>query len=531
MSESNCPPPGGVLTEPPTGFAEQETFLRATFRSTLWWLLVVAGAFAILFAGSRAFHGDLWFDETWRVSLIDSSGWFNPPAPLPPAWVWFMRLASAVFGTSAFAFRAVGAGVLVAALAVGARAVSSFVAPGWQRLAAAGAVALAIAAPRVAFLGSYVNNYTADVLFVAAVLLLISKLSQEPARGRSAVALGALLVLGPLFTVGGLFLLPVAGLRILTWSWRRGLRWWAFVGGTGALMAGSTAAVYITVWKPASSDALRGQWDVGTISSAGLHKALRRATEVQRFTLFNDRFLPFANDHVRLTNVLVALLGIVGMALLSRRNPWFAFTAVSAAAVAVGASTFLAWPLGPERVNLGWYWLLYAAAAFALLWPIGFVLHRLTHRIDPVGGLLVLAVFGLLAVTRADRSAVLTRAIFPIGVTPALKPIEGSSFERNRIIVYPPELRYLAHDRFENRRHKGHSYEVLPEVEHPEIGGPTAWRDIPPAAAGTAVWCVIVETQGDGASGEEAACASRKDAPLFFDEQFGHTKVIAWVAR
>ena len=29
MSESNCPSPGGVLTEPPTGFAEQETFLRA----------------------------------------------------------------------------------------------------------------------------------------------------------------------------------------------------------------------------------------------------------------------------------------------------------------------------------------------------------------------------------------------------------------------------------------------------------------------------------------------------------------------
>ncbi len=475
---------------------------RSTTRSSdLASMLVCAFAATVVTVRGRGnWQYGLYYDEAWRSDLFRSSDtisrYLQHDTPIPVGWLLSLKTLLP-FGYRPNVFRASSAVTYIVASALlglffagilrryptgpnpaGPLAASSRPAsPGpfvFPLLLGAATFAVGMS-PVVYEFVTYFSNYPFEVAFTAAMLAATERAERSRAARRGA---WILLVTAPLFTLGGLLLVPACGVRLLVLARRCPLRHnlpsaqSGRVGSSPWLRAIGIGAGGAVVWVGVAWFFLRPIGAKGSIrsfwvewgASLGGEATLadlvgRSATQLVQGVA--PQFLLGADRSVTPAAAVVVVLGlVVGVVEIARRSRWTIAAIVSAVVLSVAASLIARWPMTIERVNLP-----YTILVFFLVW-IGLLrtavlvfawIGRCTslgrgpfrQSLSVLGGI---AMATLALSTWPQASVWVDPGVFARGLHDDLAVIDDGPPGGVLVISYHELAYYNAHDRLVNRR-------------------------------------------------------------------------------
>jgi hypothetical protein len=510
--------PRGRVEAPPPVLAGR-SLLSVPYRVQFG--LVALGLVAVVMAmlarlAAREWSKDLYYDEMWRADVVRTPDFLHRYvmniAPAPPGWFLVLRVSGLVlpegddrllriqslaFGVLMFLLIA----VLLDRMLVRAQATSI------TRLVAAVSAPLVILFPAYANLAQYLNDYLFQAGCTVGVVVLW-RIHDEWRFGRAALLVA--IVLLPVITLSGLFLLPAIAIDLL----RRdviGVRASAGVAplaGTLAAFAASGAVavtVYLVFYRPVIHEEIRSYWAGSVLRDTPLREVLQTSWNSlmdASISWWGVRAFPHGYGGP-VTAVLLLGLAFAGFFILGRLWVWFPIGFGSAGIAAVIAS-LAGWPMAPERVNVPWLWMFHTAVVVAVVYTAARLLRH-PAAVVAVGAVLLLGFWPMPLPISANGSAADARAggTYARGLTSDLQLVASSPDVHNIVISYHPMSHWYTDDRLINHSHPPRTFTVVGEPWH---GAAPLYDDVDGVArrAGwtpnTAVWCVIPFEDGPEAS-------------------------------
>ena len=236
------------------------------------WLLAV-GAAALLFYGAQLAPWALGGDNTQFITLSQ-----HPGVPHPPGYPLYMWLLQPARGLAALLSPAQAAAAVTAVIAAVGVWLAATAAQAWgaSRGAAAWAGAMIAASPLAAHLGTHAEVFALNATLCAAILAASAPNAWAWCRGgRRLAALGLLGGLALSHHHSAVLVAP-AGLFGVWLGWREAERPWPALGLSGALLSGTIAALYGSLWALAQRDDLVQRWGVWTDLQGLVDHVLRR---------------------------------------------------------------------------------------------------------------------------------------------------------------------------------------------------------------------------------------------------------------
>lgn len=297
------PPAGAVTEDAPAGRRRWATVDRLVALAT--WTVVALGI--AVRVRQWAFGRSFWADEDGLWLAMYGRGYHALTEPLPSGqaapigWLWGEHLVMSVFGQGERAARLLpllfGCGALVLAAVLARRVLGG---PG-----ALATTILVATSPLLVYYSNEFKQYSADVFWSLALLLIAAVLLDRPLRVRSAALLSA-------FAAGCIWfshaaVLTAAGvfgalglLALLGRHWRRLL---LLVGAAVPLLVSLVVEYEVALSKTVDNDTLQGFWQFGFPP-----RPVRPGTFTTWALDSGPRLLsrPFSLDHGVLLLVLVA---------------------------------------------------------------------------------------------------------------------------------------------------------------------------------------------------------------------------------
>jgi hypothetical protein len=474
---------------------------RRTGRGHLapWTFFAVAlSAVAVRTVQDGAWEGGYFLDEQWRVDFIRAADpvdrMLSHDTPVPVGWVYAMKALSP-FGHDPVLFRLVVAATYVLAAGVLALLLLRIAQRGpiGERgrippVVAAGAVGLLAFAPAVSHPYHYVSNYPAEVLYVALAVLAAEELGRHRLAPR---ALACLLVLAPLFVVGGMLVVPSLLACLGWWAWtseperrRRRLAW---AGATAAATATTSTTIFLWLVRPVTSRPSIGDYWVGSGDSLGGEASV---VDLVRQTV-GAASSTLGGDHPAMAALLAGGF-VVGVVSVARRWPALLAVVASSYGLAIVASALAHWPMTLQRVNLCFTILALALVWFGVLRTVAWVLPALD------GWAVVPALLVLLGVTWPTPWGF--DDAYARGLRADLLAIVPHAAPTNVVLSYHRFSHFYAHDALVNEHHDGVTFALEfeswddPTTIYTDPGALVARHDLAP---GDMVWCVMPWMMGD----------------------------------
>ncbi|MEZ5145320.1 MAG: hypothetical protein R2726_22835 [Acidimicrobiales bacterium] len=506
----------GAAAEAPAPDAERDARPRSGHR---WWrdprwLALAAAAFAVVALQVKqrgTWSQNFYFDEMWRVDMIRSSDhldvMFNIDAPFTLGWVLLMSALTGPLPYKPELYRLVAQAFLPLAVGVSSLVLLRITAKepldrfGRRPARPVAAVAAGLAPALLTLVPAlwryyYFNNYLFEVAYVAALTWLALSLDERRwAFGALAVGIIGL----PVFTIGGILVIP-GFLACAAWWVHRSAP--AVRRARAVRLAATTAAtaiaglvVYVKLWRPVTVDySVQSFWVTenttvgGELSLAGL---LRKLVEQAHEQLLGERIMGGPGWVVALATVVLIVSFAVGAASLGRRWPWILIIPASAYLGAVGGAYAAHWPITLERVNLGFYWLVYLCAAYGVL--------RLLTLPFPRHPALALPAMAALVALLVPSPFPLTPTTYARWLTGDLDDVAASTAPHNVVLAYHRVSHFYVHDRLINTEPDGpERFTVVRE----KIGDLSLYDPIDHVPGdhglqpGDMVWCVIPYDDG-----------------------------------
>jgi hypothetical protein len=462
---------------------------------------------------AREYDKDYYFDEMWRADLVRTPDfvqrYLTNNAPAPPAWFFVLRLVGIAVPNGPRALRVQNAVLdvlmfLLLALLIDRVLIRSGRRP-VTRLVAPVSAALVVLFPAYANLAQYLNDYMFQAACTIGVTVLW-RMGDQWRHGRIALLVSVLLL--PLVTLSGLFLLPVIGADLLRQDLARGRRsdLGRRLAGTICAFAGSagiTLALYEWLYRPVVDHEIRRYWAGATLSESSLGSVLQTSWTRLMQASISDAVNVFPNGYNGpIAGALLVGLAVTGFIVLGRLWVWFPIAFVSAWAMAAVAS-LAGWPMTPERVNLPVLWMFHTAVVVAVVYGVA----RLLRHPAVVLGLGAVLLWGFWPAPPAHGAEPFAR-----GLTSDLDLVAASPDSRNIVVSYHPMSHWYADDRLVSAYRGPDTFTVVrepwhdsaPLYDHPDdVVRAAGWRP------GTAVWCVIPYEVGP----EEGSRACRLGLP------------------
>jgi hypothetical protein len=471
-------------------------------------------------------HDDLrqdWFsDELWRAVFVHSPHWWELytswDTPTSIGFVYAFKTLGLVVPTGPLTLRIATLVAFVAALAMTWRLIVGIMALRPSRGSHSGLVDAVTATAAVVVL-PLLPAFGLERVFVpyffemagsAALVLACFGLGRRRWAFPGALALVAAL---PLFTIGSLFLLPVAVGTMAWWAWRQParVRHLLLVGAAATVGAVAALLAYLVVYRPVQRQSIDSFWQDSVLSGnpRGLGGLLVDLFHGVEAGLLGWSHASALGDADVLVTLLTAAALVTGAVVLGRRwLPYVLFPLVGQIAI-VAASAVAGWPMTAERVNLAVHFFVYVTitfgvatwvrvtlrvgAAFAGRWE-----HPYPGVATPGDGWLVASAVGLLAplvvLVWPSHATPLPFDAFLRGLSRDLTVVADSPTADNVVVTYHFSSQWYARERLLLTRHGDRRFTLVSETyDEPRVYDP-AWLDrtlAPLAQAGDRVWCVV----------------------------------------
>lgn len=469
-----------------------------------WWVGVVVLTYlyfvaALILVARDSLGVEFFFDEAWRSDFIRSASLFDRyttnNAPIPLGWIGAMRVASTV-GPDGFRGLRVTSLLISAPGFVAMAAVVHHVVRerwgdvrGWTYGVLAASTLLVM--PGVHLTASYLNDYLFQAGVAATLVFLWLRLVRHD-EILVARALLATVVLVPVATISGMFLLPAVfvdlALRIRAGR-TTALRMWHLVAGF--VVSGAAAvAIYVFVYRPVADEGIESFWARVSIAENGWGAVGLLPQKIWQTSLVGPTVLvEHGAQSSTAAKLVLGALALVGLVAIGRACPRYPIAIGSAMAVTVVTSAAVSWPLTPERVNLPLWWMVWLAVGTALV----LVLDAVLRRPPLVVAATALAAFALFPVHH------LAGTPFAVGLYTDLQVVRSTPVGNNVVLSYHPMSHFYSHDGLVNEGTPGRTFAVVAEGwDDPSL------VDDPDAAAvgagwepGDAVWCVVPYEYGE----------------------------------
>lgn len=508
-------------------------------------LAVGISLLAMWYANRGSWSGGFFYDEQWRADFIRSERpWERMllhDTPNPLGWVYVMKWITYPFGYNPALYRVISAGWYLLASGVlcllvqrvvervpvdfpAARLTGGRFSAGTSAgLLSAASVGLLAFSPEVSHYYHYFNNYTFEVLWVAALLLVFGELGRT--RG-APVMLAVLVALSPLVLIGGLFALPAIGAGALWWAWRDGTnqRWrrLAVLGAGGAVGAAILALTWVTLYKTIGSKPSITSWWIDDGAALGgansLAWLLRKAVSQLSVALAGYRVSEQGGVVWLGARAALVAAALVGVVFVARRWVWMVIVPLSAYVLVVLASAAVHWPMTLERVNLAFthvgLLVVFLGIGRSVVW-----VARGTPLVMAAGFVAVAVV--LWPITWAFGPDTFTRH-----AVNDLQPVVNSPAPRNVVLVYHRYLHWYAHDALINTTHAGKVFDLEWENEENPDHLYTDLDTVLDAKAlqpGDRVWCAM--SYANGMRNLDACNIDRPDLELVSAQRLDHTEI------
>lgn len=508
--------------------------IRARRTGTALAVLFLTGAYLLtllVLLTRNSLGGEFFFDEAWRSDLIRSDSllerYADNIAPIPLAWLSLMRLASTVAPDGFRGLRLTSLALATPGLVAMVAIVHECFRERWGSLSAwlygVSATTLLLLAPGVHQVAAYLNDYVFQAGWTALFVLAWIRLARHDGVVE-ARAFSITVVLLPLGTISGAFLLPVA-LVDLAHRIRSGrttaLRMTQLVVAFGS-SAVVTAVLALRLYLPLIDDSLASFWATTSLRQAGWDAVAALPQRIWATTLVRETFLFGGGIRFSLLAMLaVSALAVVGYVAFARH--WPAYPAATLGAMAVTALVSLGadWPLTPERVNLPLWWMAWLAVGVGSIT----VLHAAVRRPPLVIAAVVVIAAALFPVSHPSRTQP-----FAVGLYADLAHVRGSPATQNIVLSFHPMSHFYAHDALVNESTDGRNFTIVADLDVP-----SRLLDDPEGAVldagwepGSVIWCIVPYELG-----EDSTRACRLDEEGFVqgtDHHGERARITSWSA-
>ncbi len=482
----------------------------------------------LILIARRSLSIDFYFDEMWRYDMVRDA---SPRArallhdtPIPPGWLYGMHYLLAPFAASRSLARAsalvpsaLGLALLADSLRMVAQRVG--VVRNHARLVAALSVWTACFIPAIAAVSVYFDNYGAELLGGALLIWAASRVQLCAARPALLLTVTAML---PLFTQGALLMLPAI---VLLW-WREHLtvsRRVAVVTLAALVIATSTSWFFF--YRPLVAGNLVNFWRDERFGAGGVVSFVRHFTHQ-----FTSAFVPSRDQSLGALMVTVTVLALAVGFVFVVKECWSILAFVAAGQLgAIVASSVVAWPSTPVRVNLAFL------APIATLIPFGALMllwralhHRVLSRVvTPVALVTMAAATVPLFWPTSIIANASSLTPFARGLTDDLRVAANLSGSRVIVVSYHPMTHWYVDDVFRHDPPHPMSATVIRETTERLV-----YTDLDRLVGdallpGTDVWCVVPYEVGP--DGTARACDLHLPTLTeFYRERMGRALIVGF---